>query len=386
MSLGKRIREQRKMVGMSQEKLAELAGVSRQAVTKWETDLSSPSTANLFALAEILGTRVDVLMDKESNESIRSSAEQTYYLYKLEEEKKVMDLRRKRKKNLRIALISLLCHLVLLVFCSLLTGGLGRQITSMSWLIHYYPLLIVAALSIVSVLMGKHRLSLVIALANLAGIFLGILLGYGYTGPDYSMSYYGWAVWGGTVLVSMVPGTIWEKSVLQKDKPNRKKSWLLSGIALTVAVLIAAVVITSVPKYAQPSYEVISYEALLLEFSNEPKYLLPPIEYLPSETTSCMVNLKSRFSNKKSGYHISLKPKAGIFKSCSITSQLLVTHPDKVSNVQSNLEYKGTAIQTSEYEVKFLFGQCQYLIQFEPLSDQCTQDALSLAKAMIDLG
>lgn len=35
MSLGERIKEQRKSCGMSQEKLAELVGVSRQAVTKW---------------------------------------------------------------------------------------------------------------------------------------------------------------------------------------------------------------------------------------------------------------------------------------------------------------------------------------------------------------
>ena len=91
MSLGNRIKDQRKKTGMSQKKLAELVGVSRQAVTKWETDLSVPSTTNLFALAEILGTSVDVLMDTETDESIRSLAEQAYYLYKKEEEKKAAD-------------------------------------------------------------------------------------------------------------------------------------------------------------------------------------------------------------------------------------------------------------------------------------------------------
>jgi transcriptional regulator with XRE-family HTH domain len=90
-SLGNRIKEQRKKTGMSQEKLAELVGVSRQAVTKWEADISAPSTTNLFALAEILGTSVDVLMDTETDESIRSLAEQAYYLYKKEEEKKAAD-------------------------------------------------------------------------------------------------------------------------------------------------------------------------------------------------------------------------------------------------------------------------------------------------------
>lgn len=40
MTLAQRIQEQRKRCGMSQEKLAELVGVSRQAVTKWESGLS----------------------------------------------------------------------------------------------------------------------------------------------------------------------------------------------------------------------------------------------------------------------------------------------------------------------------------------------------------
>ena len=48
MSLGERIKEQRKACDMSQEKVAELVGVSRQAVTKWEAERSAPSTENLF--------------------------------------------------------------------------------------------------------------------------------------------------------------------------------------------------------------------------------------------------------------------------------------------------------------------------------------------------
>lgn len=37
--------------GYSQEKFAELPGVSRQAVTKWESNLSRPSSDNLMTLA-----------------------------------------------------------------------------------------------------------------------------------------------------------------------------------------------------------------------------------------------------------------------------------------------------------------------------------------------
>ena len=53
MSLGEQIREQRIKKGMSQEKLAEQIGVSRQAVAKWESGQSAPNTENLFKLAQI---------------------------------------------------------------------------------------------------------------------------------------------------------------------------------------------------------------------------------------------------------------------------------------------------------------------------------------------
>ena len=87
MALGERIKACRQNAGMSQEKVAELLGVSRQAVTKWEVNQSAPNTENLFKLAEIFGTTVDMLLDSDDN-SKQSSAEQIYYLYKMEEEKK----------------------------------------------------------------------------------------------------------------------------------------------------------------------------------------------------------------------------------------------------------------------------------------------------------
>ena len=49
----------------TQEELAEAVGVSRQAVSKWESGASDPSTANLIALAKLLGTTPEELL-KES--------------------------------------------------------------------------------------------------------------------------------------------------------------------------------------------------------------------------------------------------------------------------------------------------------------------------------
>ena len=94
MALGERIKEQRKKSGLSQERVAELVGVSRQSVTKWESGQSAPSTENLFKLAEIFGTTVDMLLDipKESNvkadDQTQELSAQIRYLYRLEEARK----------------------------------------------------------------------------------------------------------------------------------------------------------------------------------------------------------------------------------------------------------------------------------------------------------
>ena len=61
MTLGEKISDLRKNAGYSQEKLAELMDVSRQAVTKWESGKANPDTENLIRLAEIFGVSLDEL-------------------------------------------------------------------------------------------------------------------------------------------------------------------------------------------------------------------------------------------------------------------------------------------------------------------------------------
>ena len=58
MTLGQRISLYRKKLNISQEELGARLGVSRQAVSKWETDLSAPGLNNLIGLARELGVSV----------------------------------------------------------------------------------------------------------------------------------------------------------------------------------------------------------------------------------------------------------------------------------------------------------------------------------------
>lgn len=61
MSIGERIANLRKQHGISQLQLARMLDVTRQAVSKWENDLSSPDTLRLIQLAEVLKTDVEYL-------------------------------------------------------------------------------------------------------------------------------------------------------------------------------------------------------------------------------------------------------------------------------------------------------------------------------------
>ena len=61
MSIGERSTELRKKRNMSQAELSRAMDVSRQAVSKWENDQTSPDTIKLIQLAEVLDTEVEYL-------------------------------------------------------------------------------------------------------------------------------------------------------------------------------------------------------------------------------------------------------------------------------------------------------------------------------------
>lgn len=76
--LNENLKMYRKSMGLSQEKIAEMLGVSRQAVTKWESGQSMPSSDNLIRLAAIYHVSLDELLGKTSNIDENNSNVPTY--------------------------------------------------------------------------------------------------------------------------------------------------------------------------------------------------------------------------------------------------------------------------------------------------------------------
>ena len=61
-TLAEALKESRSQCKMTQEFVAEMIGVSRQSVSKWESGITDPSTSNLIALSKLYGVKVDLLL------------------------------------------------------------------------------------------------------------------------------------------------------------------------------------------------------------------------------------------------------------------------------------------------------------------------------------
>lgn len=63
MSIGQKLKDARKSAGLSQEQLAEKLCVSRQAITKWESDKGIPDVENLKNISKLFDVSIDSLLD-----------------------------------------------------------------------------------------------------------------------------------------------------------------------------------------------------------------------------------------------------------------------------------------------------------------------------------
>ena len=78
MSLGENIKTKRSELKLSQEYVAEQLGVSRQAVSKWETDQSEPTAKNLTELAAIFQISLSELVEPQKYRAEQAAHERKW--------------------------------------------------------------------------------------------------------------------------------------------------------------------------------------------------------------------------------------------------------------------------------------------------------------------
>lgn len=71
MTLGRRIQKLRRAQSLTQESLAEILGITAQAVSKWENDLSCPDIMTLPQLCRELHVSIDTLLTGETSQTER---------------------------------------------------------------------------------------------------------------------------------------------------------------------------------------------------------------------------------------------------------------------------------------------------------------------------
>lgn len=96
--LAKNIYNFRKQKGLTQEKLAEIMGVSYQAVSKWENEKSLPDVSVLPLLAKTFGCSIDALFSHQNDVLIGNLKEIT-----IEMLASLVSLEEKKRRILEIA-------------------------------------------------------------------------------------------------------------------------------------------------------------------------------------------------------------------------------------------------------------------------------------------
>ena len=99
MTLGERLLSYRNAVNLSQEKLAEKIGVTRQTVSKWETNQSVPDFDKILPLCEVLGLTTEELITGKKEEKNTKLEE-----IKMEKERIEKEYIQKRNKKKAIVL------------------------------------------------------------------------------------------------------------------------------------------------------------------------------------------------------------------------------------------------------------------------------------------
>ena len=114
MTLGEKIAKQRKELNYTQEQLADILGVSRQSISKWESDIAYPETDKLIELGKLFDCSMDYMLKEEVTE--KTGVQVSGFTQKVEEiGRKVMTDKNKGKAKRILKIIGIILAVVLTI-------------------------------------------------------------------------------------------------------------------------------------------------------------------------------------------------------------------------------------------------------------------------------
>ena len=116
MTLGEKLSKLRKEYNYTQEQLADILDVSRQSISKWESDIAYPETEKLIELGKLFECSMDYLLKDEVTEKTGVSVSESTFTEKLTEiSKKVMTDKNKGKAKKILKIIGIILAVFLVV-------------------------------------------------------------------------------------------------------------------------------------------------------------------------------------------------------------------------------------------------------------------------------
>lgn len=116
MTLGEKLSKLRKEYNYTQEQLADILGVSRQSISKWESDIAYPETEKLIELGKLFECSMDYLLKDEVTEKTGVSVSESTFTKKVTEiSKKVMTDKNKGKAKKILKIIGIILAVFLVV-------------------------------------------------------------------------------------------------------------------------------------------------------------------------------------------------------------------------------------------------------------------------------
>lgn len=199
MTTGEKIAKLRKENNLTQEEFGDLLGVTRQSVSKWESDLSFPETEKLILIGKQFNCSLDYLLNNEYGMQINGN----------KKENKII------KGNL-VDAIALMAYPVLLLICYLLPfarikttfpqigGGIGQvlyiganfyqfvfstsyEIGNVIFLVHFLCTILMLGVGVLLLFYNDKRIyktNFILTIISLIVIvFLSVLVVFGYESP-----------------------------------------------------------------------------------------------------------------------------------------------------------------------------------------------------------
>lgn len=218
---------------MTQEDVAEKLGISRQAVAKWESGQSLPSTDNLIKAAELFNVSMDELTDAASE---GLSPLEEYAVKKLEEEAAGQQRKAEIRSFAKKILVITFTYAVWAAVCLILFRLLGVESYIWNWMKEYYVLPLTWGFSIFNVLLGRnaslYSLGAGTAAATIAGNIAGKI-----SVENSEISYNnGWVYYLAVLFIAFVCGLVAERKNSKSKTMN-----IIFYSAAVIAVAICAV-------------------------------------------------------------------------------------------------------------------------------------------------